>query len=78
MKKEFSVNVLNEIISNFEKQGKIFTNEEQLQFELAIALKEKGYNVELEVLSMSQNELSKNDKGEKLYTDIIVNLGDNS
>ena len=78
MKKEFSVNVLYEIISNFEKQGKIFTNEEQLQFELAIALKEKGYNVELEVLSMSQNELSKNDKGEKLYTDIIVNLGDNS
>ena len=78
MTKQFSVNVLNNIISNFEKQGKIFTNEKQLQFELAFALKEKGYFVECEVLSIGQDELCENYKDKKLYTDIVVDLGDNN
>lgn len=75
--KEFNIEVLNKIIANLEKQGKLFANKEQLQFEIAIALKDNNYDVELEVLSMSHNEIIMNEKGEKLYTDIVVSLGDN-
>ncbi len=71
---------LRETIKKFGEDGKIFSNEEQFQFELAWKLKEKGYNVRLEVLSCSEPlekiaELSKEGR-DKMYTDIVVDISD--
>ena len=77
---------LDDIISGFGKEGRIFSNEEQFQFELALAIEreyqkdEKGYpKVRLEVLSYGEiKELAKMDIDErkKMYTDIIIDIND--
>ena len=76
---------LNAIISGFGKEEKIFSNEEQFQFELAWKLKEHGYKVRLEVLSIpkaneeeAEEVLSQASKQErdKMYTDIVVDIND--
>ena len=78
---------LDAIISGFGTEGRIFSNEEQFQFELALAIErkyqkdEKGYpKVRLEVLSCSEPletiaELSKEER-DKMYTDIVVDISD--
>ena len=86
----FNKDKLEDILKNFASSGKIFTNESQFQFELSRAIDDdiekyrKANNipsfciypcVKLEVLSMSKNELKS--KQEKLYTDIVVCLGEN-
>ena len=76
---------LDSIISGFGTEGRIFSNEEQFQFELAWKLKEAGYNVRLEVLSIPKaneeeaeevfNQASKQER-DKMYTDIVVDIND--
>lgn len=77
---------LDSIISGFGTEGRIFSNEEQFQFELALEIErqyqkdEKGYpKVRLEVLSYGEiKELAKMDVDErkKMYTDIIIDIND--
>lgn len=73
------------IINDFANVGKVFTNERQFQFELGLEMQRRfdrektGYKVLFEVLSLNGSitnfvTLSKEEK-EKLYTDIIVDLG---
>ena len=76
---------LDGIIRGFGNEGRIFSNEEQFQFELAWKLKEAGYNVRLEVLSIPKanekeaeevfNQASKQER-DKMYTDIVVDISD--
>jgi hypothetical protein len=66
-----TISTLKKIINEFAKEGKIFSNEAQFQFELAWALKEMGYDVQLEVLSGKiNNEIESIE--DKMYTDIVV------
>ena len=81
--KDFS-KILNEIFENMGGEEKGFSNEAQLQYELALRLKDYNIvkNVELEVLStnLSFEDFQKIEcdiKKEKYYTDIIVDLGKN-
>lgn len=72
----FNATILHEAIQELAKAGRIYSNEAQFQFELAWKLKEKGFDVELEVLSAAGTigkfvGLPKEEK-EKQYTDIIV------
>ena len=62
--------ILIDIIESFADKKIIFSNEEQLQFQMAIELSKNGYDVSLEVLSMENNE--------KMYTDIVVKNKDNT
>ena len=86
-KKEKFKEILNEIFDNMLADKRCFSNEAQLQYELAIILKDEKYKdliqgIELEVLSssltvenfnsMTDSQIEKN----KFYTDIVVNLGD--
>lgn len=63
-----STEIFEDIIKSFAEQGKLFSNERQFQLEIAWALKEKGYEVYLEVLE---------DKEEKAYIDLVVREADN-
>ena len=72
----FTKGTLETAINNLAKDGKIFSNESQFQFELAWELKKMGFDVELEVLSADCSiggfvGLSK-EETKKQYTDIIV------
>ena len=86
----FDKEKLETILKSFASSGKIFTNESQFQFELSRAIddeiiKYKRDNnvsqdsiypcVKLEVLSMGRDEIK--EKREKLYTDIVICLGEN-
>lgn len=62
--------ILTDIIESFAKKEIIFSNEEQLQFQMAIELGKNGADVSLEVLSMENNE--------KMYTDIVVKNRDDT
>lgn len=77
----FNKQTLEDIILNFADNGKTFTNEKQLQFEFANALKDKNFKIDLEVLSMSENELINSNIGknkfDNLFTNIAVNLDNN-
>ena len=78
---------LDSIISGFGTEGRIFSNEEQFQFELALEIErkyqkdEKGYpKIRLEVLSCFEPlekvaEMS-TDERDKMYTDIVVDIND--
>lgn len=72
MEKDFNKSVLVDIIDDFSEKRRVFSNEVQFQFELGQALEKKGYRVLFEVLSISENAHGKN----KIYTDIVVDLGD--
>lgn len=70
----FTKKELQTAIENLAKEGKIFSNESQFQLDLAWELKKQNFDVELEVLSVTQSaamNLSK-DERKKAYTDIIV------
>ena len=86
-KKDEFRKILNDVFEEMKTCSRVFSNEAQLQYELAVRLKDKKYEdlihgVELEVLSsnlkvedfnkMSDSEIEKN----KFYTDIVVNLGE--
>lgn len=74
----FTKKTLNDTIQALAKQNKIYSNESQFQFDLAWELRGKGFQVELEALSVSQaaaKQLSKEER-KKAYTDIIVKDGD--
>ena len=77
--KEFK-KILDEVFDNMAKDERFFSNESQLQYELALRLKDydlvKG--VELEVLSSTLSfDDFKKDTDKKFYTDIVVDLGNN-
>ena len=72
----FTKEILKKTIDELAAEGKIFSNERQFQLELAMKLQQKGFDVELEVVSSDKSfdelqKLSKEDR-EKLYTDIII------
>ncbi len=77
---------LDGIIRGFGNEGRIFSNEEQFQFELALEIERKylkdesGYpKVRLEVLSYGEiKEVAQMDVDErkKMYTDIIIDIND--
>ena len=70
----FSRNTLEKAIKNLASKKKIYSNESQFQFDLAWELRKQGFDVELEMLSVSQayaKQLSK-DERQKAYTDIVV------
>lgn len=78
---EFDVKFIDRLLKNLADNKRVFTNESQFQFELALALQKEGYPVELEVLSCNKevediSRLSKKEI-EKYYSDIVVNLGNN-
>lgn len=73
--------LLVEIINGFAAKGIIFTNEQQFQFELALELKNRKYDVWLEALSLgvkweeANNFIktkTKKPEYKKTYTDIIL------
>ena len=81
-----SKKLLQDIINEFAKEEKVFTNESQFQFELGLALQKKfdsekkNYKVLFEVLSFKGDinnyiKLSKKEK-KKQYTDIVVDMGE--
>lgn len=76
-----------EIINGFAKDGKVFSNEQDFQFELALALKKEAEveDVKLEAISFTKNLGSltvqddgslKVDKTQREYTDLIVKTKD--
>ena len=70
----FTKNILETAIKKMASKGKIYSNESQFQFDLAWELRKQGFDVELEMLSVSQayaKQLSK-DERQKAYTDIVV------
>lgn len=75
------------IINGFAKDGKVFSNEQDFQFELALALKKEKEvtNVKLEAISFAKNLGSltiqgdgslKVDKAQRGYTDLIIKTKD--
>ena len=62
------LSVIDEIMQSFTREKRVFTNEAQFQFELAMQLQLKGYRVLFEVPSVDQ-------KGRKSYTDLVIDLG---
>ena len=74
---------LNKVMTGLAKNGRIFSNEQQFQFELAQELEKEGYEVFLEVASYDRDVISelknaltkakrKDIKFDKEYTDLIV------
>lgn len=72
---ELNKAAIESIIEQFKNQKRVFSNESQFQFEFGRALEKEGYKVFFEVLSIDDNE--KDAKRRKIYTDIVVDLGDN-
>lgn len=75
------------IINGFARDGKVFSNEQDFQFELALALKKEAEveDVKLEAISFAKNLGSltiqgdgslKVDKAQREYTDLIVKTKD--
>ena len=73
----FTKNTLETSIKNLASKGKIYSNESQFQFDLAWELRKQGFDVELEMLSVSQSYVKKLSKEErkKAYTDIVIKDG---
>ena len=65
---KFSKSDLTDIINQFRDEKRVFSNESQFQFELADGLQKRGFRTLFEVLSNDKN-------GKKLYTDLVVDLG---
>ncbi|MBO5578119.1 MAG: hypothetical protein J5955_03330 [Bacilli bacterium] len=80
--------IIKEIINNFAEQGIVFSNEQDFQFEMALALKTGNYgikNVKLETISLEEdwNEIERKvlnrkklNRQIKQYHDILVELSD--
>lgn len=73
----FTKNILETAIKKLASKGKIYSNESQFQFDLAWELRKQGFDVELEMLSVSQSYVKKLSKEErkKAYTDIVIKDG---
>lgn len=73
---ELEYDDLKNIIEGFAKNGKIFSNEAQFQFELAFAIKNKFENSEiyLEHLVLVSDDTENNTQILKMYIDIIVKI----
>ena len=61
----FTKNTLETSIKNLASKGKIYSNESQFQFDLAWELRKQGFDVELEMLSVSQSYVKKLSKEER-------------
>lgn len=74
--KNVDIQTLSDIMSEFGKGGTIFQSEAQFQFELAWKLQEKiQCKANLEVLTLVQekeNSSDKDNKKQKIYTDIVL------
>ena len=73
--------ILSTAIEDLGKNGKIFSNERQFQFDLAQILKDKGYDVEFEVLVTPFSQISDylktpTKQREKAYIDLLIKSKD--
>lgn len=73
---DFSKETISGIIEGFSKEGHIFTNEKQFQFELGKALyNATGQQILFEILSIDHETTDA--KKKKLYTDLVIDFGNN-
>ena len=71
--KKFDLKVLTDAMKDFSLEKRVFANESQFQFELGQKLRDAGYEVLFEVLSIDRSDT---EKPKKIYTDIVVSLGE--